>query len=198
MRSSTAPEALDGSEHTEETIRAEEDAQVRAARDGDEAAFQHLYARYRGAVRAVVLTQVGWPDADDLTQDVFVLAWQRLDQLRDPARFGPWLLRCARNRCSDHHRRAKHVRVTSSDHEVRVSMPPRSEALEVLAAIQRMPESYRETLVMRLVEGMSGQEIAEQTGLTHRSVRVNLHRGFKLLRESLGEGQPKGQKGGRS
>ena len=49
-----------------------------------------------------------------------------------------------------------------------------------------MPDAYRETLVLRLVEGMTGPEIAERTGLTAGSVRVHLHRGLKLLRERLG------------
>ena len=49
-----------------------------------------------------------------------------------------------------------------------------------------MPDAYRETLVLRLVEGMTGPEIAAAAGMTHESVRVNLHRGMKLLREKLG------------
>ena len=49
-----------------------------------------------------------------------------------------------------------------------------------------MSEAYSETLILRLVEGMSGQEIAERTGLSHESVRVNLHRGMELLRKKLG------------
>jgi RNA polymerase sigma-70 factor (ECF subfamily) len=57
--------------------------------------------------------------------------------------------------------------------------------LIALGEIQRLPEAYRETLILRLVEGMTGPEIAERTGLTHDSVRVNLHRGMKLLRERL-------------
>ena len=56
----------------------------------------------------------------------------------------------------------------------------------VLDLIRRLPEAYRETLIMRLVEGMTGPEIARQTGLTPDSVRVNLCRGMKMLRESLG------------
>ena len=60
-----------------------------------------------------------------------------------------------------------------------------SESLAVLDAIRKLPEAYRDTLVLRLVEGMSGNEIAERTGLTPASVRVNLHRGMKLLREKL-------------
>jgi RNA polymerase sigma-70 factor (ECF subfamily) len=55
----------------------------------------------------------------------------------------------------------------------------------VLAAIRALPEAYRETLVLRLVEGMTGPEIAQRTGLTAASVRVNLHRGMKQLRARL-------------
>ena len=61
-----------------------------------------------------------------------------------------------------------------------------AEAAQVLRVIQTLPEAYRETLVLRLVQGLTGPEIAELTGLTADSARVNLHRGFKLLRDALG------------
>jgi RNA polymerase sigma-70 factor (ECF subfamily) len=60
------------------------------------------------------------------------------------------------------------------------------EAQTVLNAILSLPEAYREPLILRLVEGMSGPEIAARTGLTHGSVRVNLHRGMQQLREMVG------------
>jgi len=59
------------------------------------------------------------------------------------------------------------------------------EAAQALAAIRLLPEAYRETLILRLVQGMTGPEIACVTGLSPASVRVNLHRGFKLLRAAL-------------
>jgi RNA polymerase sigma-70 factor (ECF subfamily) len=61
-----------------------------------------------------------------------------------------------------------------------------SKAAEMLEIVRSLPDAYRETLVLRLVEGMTGPEIATRTGLTPASVRVNLHRGMKLLREKLG------------
>jgi RNA polymerase sigma-70 factor (ECF subfamily) len=64
--------------------------------------------------------------------------------------------------------------------------PPSLEAREDLDALKSLPEAYRETLVLRLVEGMTGPEIAVRTGLTEGSVRVNLHRGMKMLRQRLG------------
>ena len=59
------------------------------------------------------------------------------------------------------------------------------DARTALAAVRSLPEAYRETLVLRLVEGMTGPEIAERTGMTPDSVRVNLCRGMKMLREKL-------------
>ena len=56
---------------------------------------------------------------------------------------------------------------------------------EILDAIRALPDAYRETLILRLVEGMTGPEIAARTGLTHGSVRVNLHRGMQQLRAKL-------------
>ena len=70
--------------------------------------------------------------------------------------------------------------------DIPVPAPRSAEVAQVLAALRALPDVYRETLVMRLVEGMTGPEIAEHTGLAHGSVRVNLHRGMKLLREQLG------------
>ena len=64
--------------------------------------------------------------------------------------------------------------------------PEGLEPAKVLALIRTLPEAYRETLVLRLVEGMTGPEIAQRTGLTAGSVRVNLHRGMQQLRQKLG------------
>ena len=61
------------------------------------------------------------------------------------------------------------------------------EAAMTLAVLRTLPETYREPLMLRLVEGMTGPEIAARMGLTHGSVRVNLHRGMLMLREKLAE-----------
>jgi len=61
------------------------------------------------------------------------------------------------------------------------------EAAMILGVVRGLPEAYREPLILRLVEGMTGPEIAARTGLTHGSVRVNLYRGMQMLREKLAE-----------
>jgi RNA polymerase sigma-70 factor (ECF subfamily) len=166
---------------------ASEDARlVREARAGDEGAFTHLYERYARVIHGVLVSRVPRIDVDDLVQDVFLTAWNRLGALRDPAAFGGWVSTIARNRATDFHRGT--VESEELPHNLRAPdrTEARSEALAVLDAIRGLPEAYRETLVFRLVEGLTGPEIAARTGLTPASVRVNLHRGLKLLREKLG------------
>jgi RNA polymerase sigma-70 factor, ECF subfamily len=156
---------------------------VRASRAGDRDAFAAIYDRFHRAVHAIALARVRWSDADDVVQDVFLVAWQRLHELAEPAAFPGWLMTIARHRATDRVRREKKRAVAS---EEVVPPVPGAEAREALAAIAALPIAYRETLLMRLVEGMSGPEIAARTGLEPGSVRVNLHRGMALLRERLG------------
>jgi RNA polymerase sigma-70 factor (ECF subfamily) len=162
-------------------------AEVEAALSGDERAFATLHRRYARMVHAILLSRVRPADVEDLVQEVFLIAWRKLDQLDDARVFGAWLGTIARNRAADHHRRA-HVTESLDGFDVGGGPSPgdRVEAHRVLATIQALPEAYRETLVMRLVEGMNGPEIAAVTGLEEGSVRINLHRGMKLLREKLG------------
>lgn len=164
---------------------ADEVGLVTAARDGDRDAFGRLYQRYGRMVHGVLLARVPRGQVEDLVQDVFLLALRRLDSLRDPARFGGWLAMIARNRATDFHRRWRDT-VELTDEAPGPHTGAEAEALAVLALLRGLPEAYRETLVLRLVEGMSGPEIAARTGMTEGSVRVNLHRGMKLLRTRLG------------
>ncbi len=157
-----------------------------AARGGSHPSFAGLYERFHRVVHAVALARVPAGDAGDVVQDVFADAWSKLGELREPAAFPGWLLAMARNRAADHARRPRPAEGAT---EGAVDPPPRAEAEAALRALRELPETYRETLIMRLVEGMTGPEIAERTGMTPESVRVHLHRGLKLLRERLGEGR---------
>ncbi len=134
-------------------------------------------------MHGVVLARVSYTEAADLVQDVFATVLERLPQLSDPAAFPGWLMAIARNRAVDHVRARK---ITTELVDIAVDAPRSAEVAQALAALRELPEAYRETLVLRLVEGLSGPEIADQTGLSPGSVRVNLHRGMKLLRERLG------------
>jgi RNA polymerase sigma-70 factor, ECF subfamily len=164
---------------------ADDAALVLRARQGDELAFGQLYERYGRVVHGLLLARVPRDDVDDLVQEVFLTAWNRLDSLRQPAAFGGWLTMITRNRATDFHRQTDEQIQLPQDLKAHDATAERTEALAILAVVRSLPDAYRETLVLRLVEGLTGVEIAERTGLTPASVRVNLHRGMKLLREKL-------------
>ncbi len=160
---------------------------VAGARHGDKAAFTSLHDHFCGMVHGIVVSKAPAADAPDLTQDVFIIALQKLATLEDDAAFGGWLAQVARTRV------ARFLRDRPQEDElpdeVPLAAPDASgapDARKVLVALRALPEAYSETLAMRLIEGMTGPEIAEATGLTPGSVRVNLHRGMALLKEKLG------------
>jgi RNA polymerase sigma-70 factor (ECF subfamily) len=161
-------------------------ALVEAVRGGDRRAFEQLYALYAPMVHGILLARVPRAEVDDLAQDVFLAVYRKLDTLREGVAFGGWLAMIARNRAMDFYRSRHETEDLSDDIAHKAESEEKAEAARALAAIRSLPEAYRETLIMRLVEGMTGPEIAERTGLTPASVRVNLHRGMKLLREKLG------------
>jgi RNA polymerase sigma-70 factor, ECF subfamily len=164
---------------------------VEAARHGDRAAFGRLYDRYARMVHGILLARVPLSEVDDLVHDVFLRALPRLHTLRDAGRFGAWLAAIARNCANDYHRRAvdeielpEDLPSDGAEHKAPGNSDD-AEARALLAAIRGLPETYCEILLLRLVEGMTGPEIAARTGLTHGSVRVTLHRGMQRLREKL-------------
>ena len=159
-------------------------ALVGAARRGDQAAFGRLYQRFGRMVHGILLAHGPREEAEDLVQEVFLRAWTQLATLAEPAAFGGWLARIARNRATDALRARRTM--TQIDPGLAAAESPHAETIAVVNLVRALPEAYRETLVLRLVEGLSGPEIAELTGLTPGSVRVNLHRGMAMLRERMG------------
>jgi len=175
-QSFTAPAAV--------TEQRPEEVLVRAVLNGERDRFARLYEMYAPMVHGILLARVPRGEVDDLVQDIFLHALRKLHTLRDAGAFGPWIGMIARNRAIDFYRSSREtIEVTE---QMAVARSPNRTAKEILDLICRLPEAYRETLIMRFVEGMTGPEIAARTGLTPASVRVNLHRGTKLLREKIG------------
>jgi RNA polymerase sigma-70 factor (ECF subfamily) len=157
---------------------------VRAVLEGEHDRFGRLYEMYAPLVHGVLLARVPRDEVDDLLQDIFLHALRKLHTLRNPTAFGPWIAMIARNRAMDFHRASRNT--VEVEENTAVTKPSNRTAHEVLDFIRQLPDAYRETMVLRFVEGMTGPEIAVRTGLTPASVRVNLHRGMKLLREKMG------------
>jgi RNA polymerase sigma-70 factor (ECF subfamily) len=147
----------------------EDSTLVGAARAGDRAAFGRLYDRYAPMVHGVLLAKVPVSEVDDLVQNVFLLALRQLSSLRDAGRFGAWLAAIARNQANDYHRRSVPEDPLKDDAPEIASESrlgggsQQGPAAEILDAIRALPDAYRETLILRLVEGMTGPEIAART-----------------------------------
>lgn len=168
-------------DHAEQPI---EVTLVREVLEGQHDRFARLYEMYAPLVHGILLARVPRVEVDDLVQDIFLHALRKLHTLRSPAAFGPWIAMIARNRAMDFHRGSRlTVEVTE---QLAIAKSPSRTAREVLDLIRGLPAAYHETLVLRFVEGMTGPEIASRTGMTPASVRVNLHRGVKLLRQRMG------------
>lgn len=172
-----------------ETSRAHdgERSAIARARAGDRSAFGELHHRYVKMVHAIVLAHAPARDAADLTQEVFTRALINITNLRADESAGPWFAGIARNVARDCLRSRKFT----SELPQALEAPPApraalDDAREILDVIHTLPDTYRETLLMRLLEGMNGPEISDRTGMTPGSVRVHLHRGMKLLNDALG------------
>jgi RNA polymerase sigma-70 factor (ECF subfamily) len=146
-------------------------------------AFERLYGRWAPVVHGLLLARAPRAAVDDLLQEVFLTVHRKLRSLRDLRAFPGWICTIARSRAADYHRREPATEELPDSLED--TRERSEETIAVFAAVSTLPEAYRETLLLRLVEGLTGPEIAAATGLTPGSVRVNLHRGMQLLRAAL-------------
>lgn len=157
---------------------------VAAISSGDEDAFRRLHRKYAPLVHGILMARMPADEVADVVQEVFLAAFRGIKSLRDADAVGPWLVSMARKHAAGFYR-SRRVTEELPD-EIPGRQAQHAEATEVMMAIRSLPDAYSETLTLRLVEGMTGEEISELTGLSRGSVRVNLHRGMEMLRKSLG------------
>jgi len=165
---------------------------VAAAQAGDEHAVGRLYDGHVGRVYAICVRLEGDPGrAEELTQDVFVRAWDRLATFRGESAFGTWLHRLTVNVVlSDRRsawRRSKREVAHDSPEELPVATnaAPPGLALDLEQAIAALPAGARTILVLHDIEGYRHEEIATLTGLSIGTSKSQLFRARKLMREAL-------------
>jgi RNA polymerase sigma-70 factor (ECF subfamily) len=166
---------------------------VRKAREGDTLAFGLLVRRYQRAAYAVALSVVGrHEDAEDAAQEAFLVALERLEECRNPDRFGGWLLTIVRNRSKNLIRRES-LRETEEVPAAARSRSPTPDRVTETAelrdllegAMKELPEVQREIVMLHDMEGWKHREIAERLDLPPGTVRSHLHFARKALREAL-------------
>jgi RNA polymerase sigma-70 factor (ECF subfamily) len=164
------------------------DSVVRRAQDGDAAAFECLYREHAGRVYALCLRLTADPArAEELTQDVFVRAWERLRTYRGASAFGSWLHRLAVNVVFGQARRLARRRRHEEAASAQRADPWLDPALhlDLEGAIAALPPGARAVFVLHDVEGFDHAEIARLAGIAEGTSKAQLHRARRLLREYL-------------
>lgn len=173
---------------------ASEDELVSRAKNGDQAAYESLYRLHRDKIYGLLWRMSGGQHAlaEDLLQEAFVRAWQKLDLFRGDSRFGTWLHRLAVNvALSDRRSRMRIAgkEVAMDEHVDRTAVGQKDvragRQADLEQSIARLPERARAVLVLYDIEGYQHAEIAEMTGMAVGSSKAQLHRARKLLREEL-------------
>ena len=166
---------------------------VHAAAAGDRQAFQRLYRLHVGRVYGAVYRLAGYDHAraEDLTQDAFVRAWQKLAGFRHESAFGTWLYRLAVNVA------LMDIRARSADPVSMMdegALPDHGETPfcaaerdELERAIGKLPPRARAVLVLHDIEGWRHEDIGAELGMAIGSSKAQLHRARGLLRKILGE-----------
>ena len=166
---------------------------VRRAQAGDRAAFDALYHRNVERVYAVCLRMsADAGQAERLTQDAFVRAWQKLTSFRGESAFSSWLHRLTVNMVLEHDRRERRrrSRVESVERpesfEAAVASPDIELGMDLERAIATLPRGARTVLVLHDIEGYRHEEIAAMLGTAVGTTKAQLHRARRLLRDRLG------------
>jgi RNA polymerase sigma-70 factor (ECF subfamily) len=168
------------------------DSDVALAASGDRRAFERLYRAHVNHVYSVCARMVSDRTfAEELTQDVFVRAWEKLTQFRGESAFSTWLHRLAVNvvlnaRKSEGRRKSRQGGEEDEVDAMPAPLPCQpGDMLDVEAAIGKLPPGARRVFVLHDVEGYRHEEIAEMLGVTTGATKAQLHRARLLLREAL-------------
>ena len=173
----------------QETLAADGDDAVLAAA-GDARAFERLYHRHVPRIHNLARRMVGEDLANEVTQDVFVRAWEKLSTFRGDAAFGTWLYRVGVNVILGRRKKLGIWReryVEGDDVIDRLSTNPKGGETRVdfEVAIQHLPDGARQVFVLHDVEGYKHREIAGQLDITEGTSKSQLHRARMILREHM-------------
>jgi len=171
---------------------------VLAALQGDVPAFGRLVERHWSMVFALALSRVKDPtEAEDIAQESFLKAYAKLGSLRDPSRFPGWLSKITLQQCANAARKGVRRRAVLGSQATALTdvaaLPARSsnpgltdaQIQFVRETVGRLPERFQRLVIMRFMGELSAVQIAEQLGKRPGTVRVWLHRAYKILRKDL-------------
>lgn len=176
---------------TSDPVTAFAESDVTRAAAGDAVAFERLYRAHVARIHSLARRMSGEETADDLTQEVFIRAWEKLPTFRGEAAFGTWLHRLAVNWILSRRqtRRRREARRVSADGVLELATARRSRPgldVDLERAVERLPDRARRVFVLYDVEGYPHDEIAGLMNISVGTSKSQLHRARMLLRERLG------------
>lgn len=170
---------------------------VREAKQGDSEAFGILYDHYLPKIYRFVLIKVGYREyAEDITQQTFLKAWKNVNRYQSKGHpFGSWLYRIARNSVIDHYRKSKDEvdiekvpeEILGTDNSLSQSLDSKFEWEVILKTMKSLKNVEQDVLIMRFVEDMQHNEVAEIVGKSENAVKVIQHRAIKKLEKQINE-----------
>jgi RNA polymerase sigma-70 factor (ECF subfamily) len=169
---------------------------IQAAQSGEEKAFEQLFRQHKDRVFSLCLRLTGnYHEAEDMTQESFVLAFRRIGNFRGESMFGTWLYRITVRVVIDALRKKHPQLETFQEDFPAAEMPARKgvsgakdltlERLQLERAIARLPDGYKAVLVLHDIEGHNHEEIAEMLGFNPGTCKSQLHKARRKLRELL-------------
>jgi len=169
------------------------------AREGDTAAMEELYLRYRQPVFRIVYRSTRNADeAEDIVQDVFLKAFERLHTFREQSRFSTWLMRIALNLCTDRARmrqRRQELLTREAEHKLAWCHPDAPDPMETAqqnafheafyTALNQLPEHHRQLIILRDLEEMDYEAIAHILGTSVGAVKLRVMRARRAFKAKL-------------
>jgi len=167
---------------------------ITACRANNRKAQMELYRKYSQGMYAVSRRYIRNPDdAEDMVQEAFIKAFQKLDQFRGDVSFGAWLKRIVVNRCIDFLKSQKERLIELQDHHIHVvededwTVEDGISAEDVIQAMKELSDKYKDVVQLYLIEGYDHGEISEILGITQTNCRSRLLRGKGHLKKIINE-----------
>ena len=159
---------------------------VKQAIEGDETAIDGLVRQWHSALLTAALRLTGYRehDAEEAVQDAWISVVRSISTLRDPSRWKPWIYQILRNSCLRTGKRRPLPPDVAAD-VVTDKIPEADELRDVAVWIQRMPPSYRESVILRYMQHLQYAEIAEVLGISIGTAKSNVHRGVLWLQKNV-------------
>jgi len=175
-------------------MKCDEKELIRLASKGDREAFGDLYIRYLDRIYRYLFYRVGRvAEAEDLTEKVFLKAWESIRRYKHRGCFSSWLYRIARNMVIDYYRsekptlplKAERLNFEAENLTPEEALAKEEEVRNLRKAIAKLPEEQQQVIILRFLEGLSHAEIAEIIGKSEGASRVIQHRALTALKEIL-------------